>query len=71
MPSCTVPIFSKIVVTLLRHPAGHVVICQDIGIAIATVPTEMWPALHNQIASAAGADHQRRVHHRQAQRRSR
>ena len=53
MPSCTVPIFSKIDVTLRATQPAMLVICQDSGSAIATEPTAIRPALHCQTASAA------------------
>ena len=65
MPSCTVPMFSKIEVTLRATQPAMLVICQASGSAIATAPTAMRPLLHCQIASARGGDDQRRVHHRQ------
>ena len=53
MPSCTVPIFSKIDVTLRATQPAMLVICQDSGSTIATDPTEMRPLFHCQIASDA------------------
>ncbi len=50
MPSCTVPIFSKIPVMLRATQPAMFVNCQDMGIAVATPPTAMWPAVHCQIA---------------------
>ena len=60
MPSCTTPIFSKIVVTFCATQPAMLAICQVSGKAIATVPTAMRPSFHSQIADDAGADHQRR-----------
>ena len=53
MPSCTMPIFSKIEVTLRATQPAILVICQASGSAIATAPTGMRPPLHSQIASDA------------------
>ncbi len=53
MPSCTVPIFSKIAVTLRATQPAMLVSCQASGIAVATAPSAIRPALHCQIATPA------------------
>ena len=55
MPSCTVPMFSKIEVTLRATQPAMLVICQDSGSTIATDPSVMRPLLHCQIARLAVA----------------
>ena len=67
MPSCTTPIFSKIVVTFCATQPAIAAMCQVSGKAIATVPTAMRPSFHSQIANAAGAHHHARVQHGEAQ----
>ena len=53
MPSCTVPMFSKIEVTLRATQPAMLVICQASGSTIATEPNVMRPTLHCQIARLA------------------
>ena len=52
MPSCTTPTFSKMLVTCQATQPDMLTICQDIGSAIATVPTSIWPRVHSTSASA-------------------
>ena len=53
MPSCTVPIFSKIAVTLRATQPAMLVNCHASGKAVATAPRAMRPAVHCQIATPA------------------
>ena len=53
IPSCTMPTFSKIAVTLRATQPAVLVICHASAIAVATSPTAMRPCDHKVIASAA------------------
>ncbi len=50
MPSCTTPMFSKIIVTLSPTQPAMLEICQASGSAIATVPTPISPCCHSHSA---------------------
>ena len=63
MPSCTMPTFSKMLVTLsATQPAMLFEICQASGSAIATTLTPMVPRCHSH-SDTGGADHHERVGH--------
>ena len=53
MPSCTVPIFSKIEVTLRATQPAMLFSCQASGMAVATAPMAICPADHCHSATAA------------------
>ena len=71
MPSCTVPTFSKIEVTLQATQPDMLVICQDSGSAVATVPSSMRPLRQQPHRERRVATRNIGVDQRQHQRHSR
>ena len=52
MPSCTTPMFSKMLVICQATQPDAATICMVIGSAMATVPTAIWPPCQSQMAKA-------------------